>query len=109
MGLIWLFIGRLLKKKVILKISEDQKMARIKDKWYGTFLLRLFRHIDKVICISDKVYRDVLNIGFTQDKIVFIPNGVDTTRFCPSDNKAALKKESVSDKYVNLYKDIVDK
>lgn len=32
MGLIGLFIGRLLKKKVILKISEDQKMARIKDK-----------------------------------------------------------------------------
>lgn len=46
-----------------------------------------------MICISDKIYKDVLNIGFAQDKIAFIPNGVDTTRFCPSDNKAALKKE----------------
>ncbi|MCK5520462.1 MAG: hypothetical protein KAI81_05070, partial [Candidatus Marinimicrobia bacterium] len=46
-----------------------------------------------MICISYKIYKDVLNIGFAQDKIAFIPNGVDTTRFCPSDNKAALKKE----------------
>jgi glycosyltransferase involved in cell wall biosynthesis len=93
MGLIGLFIGRLLKKQVVIKISEDQKIGRIMDKWYGIFLLQLFRHIDRVVCISDKIYQDISKIGFAKDKIVSIPNGVDATRFCPPDRKRALRKE----------------
>jgi glycosyltransferase involved in cell wall biosynthesis len=83
MGLIGLFISSILGKKIILKMSEEQKIGRIKKKEYGKWLLRFLKQIDMVVCINNKIYRDVSSIGFSTDQIARIPNGVDTEDFLP--------------------------
>ncbi|GAX62989.1 glycosyl transferase, group 1 [Candidatus Scalindua japonica] len=93
MGLIGLFIATVLRKKIIIKVSEDQKIGRIMRKWYGPVVLSLFNNIDRVVCISDKIYNDLVKIGFNKKKVAFIPNGVDSDKFSPPDNKMVLRNE----------------
>lgn len=92
MGLIGLLIARLLGKKVMMKFSEAKKIGLLGQKWFGSFLLRLLKRVDRIVCISEKIHENVMNIGASSRKVASIPNGVDTHRFFPIKDKAELRR-----------------
>jgi glycosyltransferase involved in cell wall biosynthesis len=70
---------------------------------------RLFwmkKRADVFIAISQEIERDLTDLGFPPDKIVCIPNGVDTTRFSPlsTADKAACRHDlGLSDGPILIY------
>lgn len=92
MGLIGLLIARLLGKKMVIKLSEDKKIVRIDQTWFGPYLLLFLRGIDKIVCISGKIHENVVDIGVSPTKVASIPNGVDTHKFFPVKDKTECRR-----------------
>ncbi len=78
------------KKKVISRLEgagEAGDLARINRIKYG-FLIRLsWKGVDKLIAISREIYKDLVAREVQKDKILYIPNSVDTEYHTPSASK----------------------
>ncbi|MEE8415689.1 MAG: glycosyltransferase family 4 protein [Desulfobacterales bacterium] len=105
MGLIGLFIARLLGKKMVMKFSEAKKIGFLSQKRFGFFLLRLLKRIDRIVCISEKIHRNVLDIAVSSKKVACIPNGVDTRNFSPGKDKVKSRQvlDLDSDAFIALF------
>lgn len=58
------------------------------------FIEKLFSvYTDRFVCISRAMKQDTLKMGIAPQRIVLIPNGVDTNRFYPREPDYNLKKE----------------
>jgi glycogen(starch) synthase len=55
-----------------------------------TLETRLLRSVDAVVAICDGIRRDLLARGLSGDRVVVVPNGVDTARFTPRPRDEAL-------------------
>ena len=82
-----LLIKFLFNKKVIVKIAlsgpaSDFKM--LKNSWLNRICLKSLQKVDKIITICSWSKKEALNEGFSESKITFIPNGVNTDHFIPS-------------------------
>jgi len=69
--------------------------------WVGVFL----KEMDKIIAVGNETIRIVKEKGISEDKIVFIPNGVDTEKHLVSATKNDLEKiigQSVENKKILL-------
>jgi glycosyltransferase involved in cell wall biosynthesis len=60
-------------------------MARLGRTGGGRMLLRMLRGLDRVVVPSHQTEAEVLAAGFAANRVIRIPNGVDTTRFAPGD------------------------
>lgn len=102
-GLAALLAGRKSKKKVIYEIRafwEDAAVdaGKIKD---GGFSYKLWRALetavvkraDKVVAICQGLKKDLVNRGISPDKVIVVPNGVDTGRFNPVEKNTGLVRE----------------
>ena len=74
--------GRLFKKKTIVKLSssgENSDLIMIRKLYLlGRLWLKYIRrNVDKVVCISDLIRKELLAEGFEESKLVRIPNGVE--------------------------------
>lgn len=58
-------------------------VARLQTIPAGKQMLKLSRRADAIISLSGQITQELLEQGFARERIVEIPNGVDTRRFCP--------------------------
>lgn len=91
-------VGRILGKKTFLKVAMAnsdiafQRQGRIWGK-VNRFYVRRF---DRYIATSRQIYQEFIDQGMSEEKIVLVPNGVDTEWFRPVDSdqeRVALKNE----------------
>ena len=70
-------------------------IGRLKTIPFGRWMLRLSRHADAVVSLSDQITQELLDEGFEASRIVKIPNAVDTSRYLPSsaDERQRLRQE----------------
>jgi glycosyltransferase involved in cell wall biosynthesis len=68
-------------------------VARLQVIPAGRLMLKLSRRADAIISLSEQITQELVEQGFARERIVEIPNGVDTRRFCPvsPEEKAALR------------------
>lgn len=76
------------RKPIIVKvagagITGDVETSQTRKR--GQLKLYLFHWLKpQVACPSSRTYDELLDIGFPQEKLTLLPNGVDTDRFTPS-------------------------
>jgi glycosyltransferase involved in cell wall biosynthesis len=84
-------VGRLFKKKVVIKIASTgaaNDFIDVRRVLAGGYILRFLRKTDKLIATSRQSAIEARSEGFSDVQIAIIPNGVDTRRFKPSDISA---------------------
>ena len=84
----------LLGKKLVVKFEsptwerQGDKVHRIR--FFGLFLFAL-RRADAVVVLNTQMFADLLGLGVAPNKVLIIPNAVDTLRFAPVVDKEAYK------------------
>lgn len=84
----------------LLDIKANAASAAI----YGGFIKRMTKYIgrrvDKIVCVNEDYIPVFEKWGIASEKLVFIPNGVDTKRFSPGKSRI---KEKYKDSKIVLY------
>jgi len=83
-------IGKLFQKKVIVKIActrEFGDITRIKKIKGAETMIKIIKGVDRFIAVSQEVRSELRDIGIKEEKIVDIPNFVNTKKFYPVLNK----------------------
>jgi len=103
-GLAALWAGRKLNKKVIYEIRAFWEDAGVDAGKYkeGSFIYKTIRgletflakKVDKVVAICEGIKNDLVSRNISEDKIVIVPNGIDTKIFYPIP-----KSNKIIDKY----------
>lgn len=81
LGCLGTFIGKLLGKKVIVKIATAGKIPKLRKKFLGNILIEIFKKANSAVSISQEIKEELYSIKMADSKIKFIPNGVDTIKF----------------------------
>jgi glycosyltransferase involved in cell wall biosynthesis len=80
----------------------DVKLNNVASKIYKTFIKRLTlfisRNVDKLVCVNENYIPVFKQWGIAPEKLVYIPNGVDTDKFSPG--KSEIKENFKTDKIV---------
>jgi len=102
-GLAALLAGRKSKTKVIYEIRafwEDAAVdaGKIKEgggsyKLWRALETAVVKRSDKVVAICQGLKKDLVSRGISPDKVVVVPNGVDTDRFNPVEKDGGLVRE----------------
>jgi glycosyltransferase involved in cell wall biosynthesis len=74
------------KKKVITRLEcagEEGDLGRMKTIKCGFLIELSWKRGDKIVAISREIYNDLISCGVHKDKIVYIPNSVDTEYYTP--------------------------
>ena len=97
-------------KPVIVKLLRGGFLGdiyKVRNGPFSSFRIWLFKkYIDTVISISDEITRELIGIGYPEEKIINIPNGVDTEKFSGllgSDKKVLATKLGLPDGKLILY------
>lgn len=70
----------------VLRGGELGDIAKLNRKAFGQGRIRNFqKHVDAFIMISREIETELTEVGIPAEQRVFIPNGVDVTRFSPPD------------------------
>jgi glycosyltransferase involved in cell wall biosynthesis len=83
-SIISLLLKLLFGKKVVVKMSSSGVTSDIKlvhRKVYGRLFLLCARYVDAIIAVCKESSRELRAEGFPEDRLVEIPNGVDTNTF----------------------------
>jgi glycosyltransferase involved in cell wall biosynthesis len=78
--------GLITKKPLVCKIASsgvNGDVGRLRRYWYGRVVVWLLRRVDRFVSLNSEVRRDLESIGIRHERIVDIPNGVDTGFFRP--------------------------
>ncbi len=86
-------VGWLLGKPAIAKISGLQidTPASIKARRLGGIQIRLMLLATRLVATSQELYDQTINGGIPVNQLVRIPNGIDTTLFCPASGEERIK------------------
>jgi glycosyltransferase involved in cell wall biosynthesis len=77
---------RLFKKKVIIKVASTGMLSdfmMLRQSLFGSGMLRFLRRADCLVALCSQAVEEARAQGFTDERIVVIPNGVDASRFRP--------------------------
>lgn len=90
-------VGRVCQKPVVLKLGAGGYLGdlwRLKHTSFaGRVKLELLKRlVSMFVAISEEIRQELHIAGIPDEKIVRLPNGVDTTRFCPADK---VKREAI--------------
>ena len=58
-----------------------------------SYCLNRFDSSTRYSCVSQTVCNELKSMGVFENRIIYIPNGVDIARFCPTDNKCAIRSK----------------
>jgi glycosyltransferase involved in cell wall biosynthesis len=99
--------GKLFKKPTILNLAGSGRggdINRHKRSPWGRVFLALCRLASRTVILNREMKRELGTIGYDQQAIVHIPNGVDRAVFKPSSDRKARRKEiGVNDETILLY------
>ncbi len=100
-------MGRLLKKPVFLHLSGGGSGGdvgrHLKTPWGWVYLL-LCRFASTIVVLNAQMQRDLKILMYPLSRTVCIPNGVDTKRYQPHQNRLQLRRTiSIADKPIILY------
>ena len=107
--LVCLPLLKVMRKKVVAKTTGGRggkEAGGLDDFFLRPLLVAVFRYTDKFIAVSKDILNRLLREGFSEDKIINIPNGVDTEMFSPMpemESEALRKKFGFNEKKVFLY------
>jgi len=73
--------ARLLRKPVLAKLPTERRLA-FRD---GSLRLKLFRSCDAIALLYPEAVTDLIQLGFPEERIFKITNGVSTARFHPAE------------------------
>ena len=97
-GFAAVLLGKYFKKPVVVS-------ARGSDvNFYRTFPLicRLLRYVltkaDRVVAVSEALQESMVQLGIPEQKISYIPNGVDTHKFYPSPKEQARRELGIAER-----------
>jgi len=91
-------VAKILKKPAILKISnsgEKFDFHILKETYLiGFILVKILKSADKIIYLNEKMKKELIKEKVKEDKLLKIPNGVDTNKFkfIPYEEKPKYKK-----------------
>jgi glycosyltransferase involved in cell wall biosynthesis len=71
-------------KKVIIKVASTgvlSDLMMLQQSLCGVYMLRFLRHANRVVSLCSQAVDEARAQGFSEDRIVVIPNGVDASRF----------------------------
>lgn len=93
--------GRIWHKPVVVKLlnsgtDASSELIRLRYKLLGPQRMKYYRtHIDAFVCINSQIAQDLLTLGIPQDRLHFIPNGVDIAYFHPPTmtERAAVRRQ----------------
>ena len=102
------FLHGFLKKKKFPVIMTCHYLLDIKSSgaaaFYRWFIKKLTlyvsKNIDKIICVNEEYIPVFKDWGVDSDKLIYIPNGVDTKKFSPGESKI---KNKYNDNKIVLY------
>lgn len=87
-------LAGVLKKALVIKFEsptwERQNDPTHRIRCFGLFVWAL-RHARAVVVLNEQMRQAVMGLGVVHDRVVVIPNAVDTCRFAPVPDKAARK------------------
>lgn len=89
-------VGRILRKKTIVKVATAGDISgRIVGKKeipriFNMARLFFLRQASLLICISSEIFDELRSKGFSENRLIHIPNGVDVDRFKPGDGTRRL-------------------
>lgn len=96
--------GRKHNKKVYIKVTTAGHIFKPAGKGIKGFIkklspfgkrkVELLKKADGMIAISSEILCELKNNGFNEDKIMFIPNGVDTDKFHPVETQEKIRLRS---------------
>ena len=87
-------IARVCGWKSLVKASlENNDLHRLGESMSGRLHLAFLRLVDVYIAISKNLQQEFLSSGLPEQKVLLIPNGVDTDRFHPADSRTTEKAE----------------
>lgn len=68
---------------VVAKIATAGHIPSLQNHIFGKFILALLKRVDVLVCISSEIRAELQEIHIPDEKIRYIENGVNTTRFKP--------------------------
>ena len=83
-SIVALLLKLIFRKKVVVKMSSSGVTSDIRlvhRKVYGRLFLLCVRYVDAIIAVCNESSRELRAEGFPSDRLVEIPNGVDTGTF----------------------------
>lgn len=86
------------RKKVIIRLSGASfygDFARVKKLKGGSLILSAAKRVDKVVALTEEIEKELISNGFSRNKIIIIPNGVNIELFSP-------KKKSGSQSFLKI-------
>lgn len=92
-------IGRVLHKPVIAKLTLTGTETNVGGRFTGYLHRRLLAYFHKFIPISRGLEKDLKGIGIDENRIEYIPNGVDINKF----RKASMEEKSVLKMALNIF------
>lgn len=96
-ALITLFVKKIFNRPIIVDCHDIFQALRIKyqstlRKILEVFLEKItYKHAELILVVSEKDKEFLIKYGICQDRIMVIPNGVDTKAFTPSVNAAKIQ------------------
>lgn len=97
-------IGARLKKKTGVKVAVTIHGLDVTfdNKYYQKIIPKRINELDKVICISENTKKECLKKGIDKNKIVVVPNGVNSNEFVIRKPKAELREKLSKEININL-------
>ncbi|MBL7147249.1 MAG: glycosyltransferase family 4 protein [Nanoarchaeota archaeon] len=89
------FMGYILKKifKIPISITVHGLDLTYNNRLYQFMINKTLKCFDKVVCVSKATREIALNKNVKQDRCVVIHNGIDTSEWCLSDDRANLRSK----------------
>ena len=101
------YAAPILKKRFFVTIHNTGKVESLVKRKRGTKrFLRILETCEKIISINNDITEELLSSGCPEEKIYFLPNGVDTSRFSPAEpaeKERILQRLSIFDRTVYLF------
>ncbi len=88
-------LGPVVRRPVIAKVACGGyvgDMARLKQTRLAGLLFAGTRRVDRIIAVSSQIQEELIHDRYAPERIIRIPNGVDTDRFRPVRNREAAKR-----------------
>lgn len=75
--------ARLTGSRCVVKIATAGRIPKLEGTVLGRSVLALFKRADFIVCLSEEIRVELGQIGVSENRIVRLPNAVDTDRFQP--------------------------